>query len=174
MSENTTEKPKPNLFDIRNIIGALLGIYGVVLVIMSFATSDRQLAKVSGVNANLWVGIGLLAFAIFFIVWATLRPLVVDEKQLEEDKKAVEEEAHRRLRRGSDRLTQLAAEPAISASSSSCQANARRGARREVGTGEQGLDPGGVALGQVRVEVAQSEVVAGRAVHDPQQPHHAG
>jgi hypothetical protein len=100
MSENTTEKAKVSLFDIRNIIGALLGIYGVVLVIMSFATSDRQLAKVSGVNANLWVGIGLLAFAIFFIVWATLRPIVVDEKQLEADKKAVEEEAHRRRDEG--------------------------------------------------------------------------
>ena len=96
MSENTTEKPKVSLFDIRNIIGALLGIYGVVLVIMSFVTSDRQLAKASGVNANLWVGIGLLAFAAFFIAWAALRPIVVDEEQLEADKRAVEEEAHRR------------------------------------------------------------------------------
>ena len=100
MSENTTEKAKVSLFDIRNIIGALLGIYGVVLVIMSFATSDRQLAKASGVNANLWVGIGLLLFAVFFIVWAVLRPIVVDEKQLEADKKAVEEEAHRRRDEG--------------------------------------------------------------------------
>ena len=100
MSQNTTEKPKVNLFDIRIVIGALLGIYGVVLVIMSFATSDRDLAKVSGVNANLWVGIGLLAFAIFFITWAFLRPLVVDEAQVEADKRAVEEEAHRRLEDG--------------------------------------------------------------------------
>lgn len=97
MSENTTEKPKVSLFDIRNIIGALLGIYGVVLVIMSFVTSDRQLAKASGVNANLWVGIGLLAFAVFFIGWAFLRPIVVDQEQLEADKRAVEEAAHHRL-----------------------------------------------------------------------------
>jgi hypothetical protein len=100
MSENTTRTTRANLFDIRNIIAALLGIYGVVLVIMSFVTSDRQLAKVSGVNANLWVGIGLLLFALFFVVWAYLRPIVVDEEQLEKDKRAVDEEAHRRLEGG--------------------------------------------------------------------------
>jgi hypothetical protein len=101
MSENTTSegtatRSKAGLFDVRNIIGALLGIYGVVLLIMSFSTSDADLAKASGVNANLWVGLGLLAFAIFFIAWAALRPIVVDEEQLEADKRAVDEAAHRR------------------------------------------------------------------------------
>ncbi len=96
MSENASRTSKASLFDIRNIIAALLGIYGVVLVIMSFVTSDRQLAKVSGVNANLWVGIGLLLFAAFFVGWAYLRPIVVDEAQLERDKQAADEEAHRR------------------------------------------------------------------------------
>jgi hypothetical protein len=100
MSENATRTSKASLFDIRNIIAALLGIYGVVLVIMSFVTSDRQLAKVSGVNANLWVGIGLLLFAAFFVGWAYLRPIVVDEAQLEKDKHAVDEEAHRRRDEG--------------------------------------------------------------------------
>jgi len=100
MSHSTTEKPKVNLFDIRIVIGALLGIYGVVLVIMSFTTSDSDLAKVSGVNANLWVGLGLLAFAVFFGSWAVLRPIVVDEAQVEADKRAVDEEAHRRLEEG--------------------------------------------------------------------------
>ena len=95
MSQQQSEKPKANLFDIRNIIGALLGIYGVVLVIMSFTTSDSDLAKASGVNANLWVGIGLLAFSVFFLAWAMLRPIVVDEKQLEADKRAVDGAAHR-------------------------------------------------------------------------------
>jgi hypothetical protein len=97
MSQNGTESSKVSLFDIRTIIGALLGIYGVVLVIVSFSTSDADRAKVSGVNANLWVGIGLLAFAVFFIAWAFLRPIVVDQEKLEADKRAVEEEAHRRL-----------------------------------------------------------------------------
>jgi hypothetical protein len=102
MSENGTEGSKASLFDIRNIIGALLGIYGVVLVVVSFSTSSSDREKVSGVNANLWVGIGLLLFAAFFVVWAFLRPLVVDEKKLEEDKRAVDEEAHRRLQDRTD------------------------------------------------------------------------
>jgi hypothetical protein len=100
MSQNDTGGAKANLFDIRNIIGALLGIYGVVLLVMSFSTSSQDLEKVSGVNANRWVGIGLILFALFFVVWAFLRPIVVDEQKLEEDKRAVEEEAHRRLEGG--------------------------------------------------------------------------
>jgi hypothetical protein len=102
MSQNPTEKPKVSLFDIRNIIGALLGIYGVVLVIMSFSTSSTDLAKVSGVNANRWVGIGLLLFAAFFIGWAVLRPIEVDRAQLEADKRAVDEAAHRPREDGGD------------------------------------------------------------------------
>ena len=29
------------------------------------------------VNANLWTGIGLVVFAVAFVVWARLRPVVV-------------------------------------------------------------------------------------------------
>ena len=100
MSENNPRTSRANLFDIRNIIAALLGIYGVVLVIMSFTTSDSDLRKVSGINANLWVGIGLLLFSLFFVVWAYLRPIIVDQEQLEKDKREVEEEAHRRMEGG--------------------------------------------------------------------------
>jgi uncharacterized membrane protein len=101
MSENTTtEKSRANLFDIRNIIGALLGIYGVVLVVVSFSTSSADRAKVSGINANLWVGLVMVVVAVLFIVWAVARPIVVDEEQLEADKRAVDEEAHRRLTDG--------------------------------------------------------------------------
>jgi hypothetical protein len=92
MSENQS---KAGLFDIRNIVGALLTIYGVVLVIASFGTSDAQKAKASGVNANLWVGLVMAAVGVLMIVWAVTRPIVVDEEQLEADKRAVEEAARR-------------------------------------------------------------------------------
>ena len=97
MSQNDTAGSKASLFDIRNIIGALLGIYGVVLVIVSFAhLATPDLAKVStGSTPTCGSGSALLLFALFFMVWALLRPIVVDEEQLEEDKRAVEEEAHR-------------------------------------------------------------------------------
>lgn len=63
-------------FDIRNIIGLLLAIYGLVLLLMGLF-GDPELAKTGGVNANLWAGIVLLAFAAAFLAWAKLRPIVV-------------------------------------------------------------------------------------------------
>ena len=65
-------------FDIRNFIGALIGIYGVVLVIVGLVgTNQTQLDKANGMNINLFAGIGMVLVAAFFITWARLRPVVV-------------------------------------------------------------------------------------------------
>jgi uncharacterized membrane protein len=88
---------KVSLFDVRNIIGALLFLYGAVLFVASFSTSDADKAKADGVNANLWVGLALLVVGALMIVWAVTRPIVVDEEELEADKKAVEEAAGRHV-----------------------------------------------------------------------------
>jgi uncharacterized membrane protein len=87
---------KASLFDVRTIIGALMFLYGLVLFLTSFATSDADKAKADGVNANLWVGLALLVFGVLMIVWAVTRPIVVDEAELEADKRAVDEAAGRR------------------------------------------------------------------------------
>jgi hypothetical protein len=86
---------KAGLFDIRNIIGLLLLVYGVILVIVSFSTSEAEKARADGVNANLWVGLALLVVGALMVVWAVTRPIVVDEEQLEADKRAVDEAAGR-------------------------------------------------------------------------------
>ncbi|HEX4470624.1 MAG TPA: hypothetical protein VH085_01545, partial [Nocardioides sp.] len=86
---------KVSLFDVRNIIGALLFLYGVILLLASFGTSDADKAKADGINANLWVGLVLLVVGALMIVWAVTRPIVVDEEQVEADKRAVEEAAGR-------------------------------------------------------------------------------
>jgi uncharacterized membrane protein len=88
---------KVSLFDVRSIVGALMFLYGVILVLASFATSDADKAKADGINANLWVGLVLLVFGVLMVVWAITRPIVVDEEQLEADKRAVEEAAGRRV-----------------------------------------------------------------------------
>ena len=80
------------LFDIRNIIGALMGIYGVILVGMSFTTSEADRAKADGANLNLWTGVGLLVLAAALIGWAVTRPIVFDARELAEDKAAAEHE----------------------------------------------------------------------------------
>jgi drug/metabolite transporter (DMT)-like permease len=69
---------KAGAFDIRVFIGALLGIYGVILVLAGlFGTSEDDLDRAGGTNVNLWTGIGLVIFSACFIAWARLRPVVV-------------------------------------------------------------------------------------------------
>jgi hypothetical protein len=77
------------LFDIRNVIGALMAIYGVVLTIAGFApallrerekgASDNPVDLYFGTDANWWVGLALIGVAVVFFVWAALRPVPVEE-----------------------------------------------------------------------------------------------
>jgi uncharacterized membrane protein HdeD (DUF308 family) len=82
---------KVSLFDVRTIVGSLMSLYGVILILASFATSDADKAKADGINANLWVGVVLLVFGALMLFWAISRPIEVDEEEIEADKKAVEE-----------------------------------------------------------------------------------
>ena len=70
---------KAGAFDIRNIIGALMGLYGVILTLAGIF-ADPELEKTGGVNANLWTGLALIAVAGVFIGWARLRPIVVPQE----------------------------------------------------------------------------------------------
>jgi hypothetical protein len=79
------------LFDIRNIIGLLMAVYGVVLLLMGIF-GDEEGDKTGNVNANLWAGIVLLVVGIIFLVWARLRPVVVDEEVVAEARR--EDEGH--------------------------------------------------------------------------------
>jgi uncharacterized membrane protein len=86
---------KASLFDVRTIIGALMFLYGLILFVASFTTSDADKAKSDGINANLWVGLALLVFGALMLVWAFTRPIVVDEEELEADKREVAKAAGR-------------------------------------------------------------------------------
>ncbi|MFC7490016.1 MULTISPECIES: hypothetical protein [unclassified Knoellia] len=77
MSDTTTKKTA-GAFDIRNFIGMLLGLYGLILVLMGLF-GDKELEKTGGVNANLWTGLALLAVSAGFLVWAKVRPTVVPD-----------------------------------------------------------------------------------------------
>jgi hypothetical protein len=75
--EKQTGAPhKAGAFDIRNIIGALLGVYGVILTLAGLF-ADQAPDKTGDVNANLWTGLALVAVAAVFIGWARLKPIVV-------------------------------------------------------------------------------------------------
>ncbi|MEO6789598.1 MAG: hypothetical protein ABI249_10265 [Ornithinibacter sp.] len=72
------EKHTAGAFDIRNIIGLLLTIYGVILTLMGLFADPAE-AKTGGINANLYAGLGLLVVGLGFMAWAKLRPVVVPE-----------------------------------------------------------------------------------------------
>ena len=71
-------KKTAGAFDIRNVIGALLAVYGVILLLMG-VFGDEQSAKTGGINANLWAGIVLVVVGAAFLVWTWLRPVRIDE-----------------------------------------------------------------------------------------------
>jgi hypothetical protein len=77
---------KAGAFDIRNVIGALIGFYGIVLILVGlFDDTAAQLAKTGDVNANLWAGIVMAVVGAGFVVWSRLRPVIVESHRQPED-----------------------------------------------------------------------------------------
>src|ERR1700712_415669 len=64
-----------NLFDLRRIIGGVFVVWGILLTILGITGSDAETHKASGININLWAGLGVLGVGIVFLLWAFTRPL---------------------------------------------------------------------------------------------------
>lgn len=75
----TQGKHTAGAFDIRNFIGSLLAIYGVILTGYSFFPGGQAPEKTGDINANLIIGLVLLLVGAAFMAWARLRPVVVPE-----------------------------------------------------------------------------------------------
>lgn len=76
MSKSHEPTKTAGAFDVRNFIGALLAIFGIILTIagiVGFTPDEAE--RTGGVDANLWTGIGLIIAAAVFLVWAKVRPL---------------------------------------------------------------------------------------------------
>jgi len=78
MTDNATGKKTAGAFDVRVIIGALLGIYAVILVFMGLF-ADTEEGKTGDVNANLWAGLALAVVSAGFLIWWRVRPIVVPD-----------------------------------------------------------------------------------------------
>jgi hypothetical protein len=66
-------------FDVRNVIAALVGFYGIVLIVLGLvADSAQDRAKTGDVNANLWAGIAMAVVAAGLAVWSRARPVVIE------------------------------------------------------------------------------------------------
>lgn len=69
------------IFDIRTIVGALLGSYAIILVVTGLVhDTGAEEAKTGGVNVNLLAGLGMGAVALAFLVWVLLRPVSMPTK----------------------------------------------------------------------------------------------
>jgi xanthine/uracil/vitamin C permease (AzgA family) len=78
MSKEQSETPvsgASKLFDLRVLIGGLFTFYGVVLTIAGLVASEAAKTKASGININLWMGLGMLTVGLLFLLWWRLRPL---------------------------------------------------------------------------------------------------
>jgi drug/metabolite transporter (DMT)-like permease len=71
------QQHKAGLFDIRFIIGALLGVYGVILLLTGLIGTDHHVSNSKAIN--IWGGVALVLAAAFFAVWSRLRPIVVPD-----------------------------------------------------------------------------------------------
>ena len=89
-----TEKPKAGLFDIRVIIAALIGLYGIILVVTGLFSSEAQAEKAAGLNINVIAGIVMIVFAAAFVAWARIRPIVVPPEPKETDASEPERPVH--------------------------------------------------------------------------------
>lgn len=74
----TPRSAAAKLFDIRLLIGGLFTLYGVMLTISGFFTSDADRRKASNININLWLGIGMLLLGLLFLLWHRLNPLRIE------------------------------------------------------------------------------------------------
>ncbi len=83
MSEDT-KSAAAKLFDIRLLIGGLFIVYGVMLTVYGFFTSDAETKKAAGININLWLGLGMLVVGILFLVWRALNPVKVEPNPTDE------------------------------------------------------------------------------------------
>ena len=75
-NQQTPATRSAGALDIRNFIGTLLGLYGIVLTAMGLF-GDAELQKTGGINANLWAGILLLIGSAIFLGWAKIRPITI-------------------------------------------------------------------------------------------------
>jgi hypothetical protein len=62
------------LFDVRNVIGGLFTLYGVIITIVGLLDRPAAVHKAQGVRINLWLGLALLGLGLLFVLWRILSP----------------------------------------------------------------------------------------------------
>lgn len=75
-----SEKKRAGAFDLRNVIAALLGLYGLILLGCYFFLDpgiNPDTGQSKNATDNLWASLALLAVAAAFVLWARLKPITI-------------------------------------------------------------------------------------------------
>jgi hypothetical protein len=83
-----TEEAKSSaagLFDLRRIIGGLFTLYGVLVLGAGLFDGSNAKEKASGIDINIWTGLGMLVLGLGMLAWMALRPVDVRAVQNEMD-----------------------------------------------------------------------------------------
>jgi hypothetical protein len=75
VADKAAQQRFADLFDVRRVIGGLFAVYGAILLVAGLFASDEDVDRAQGLNANLWVGLALLATAAIFFGWALAAPV---------------------------------------------------------------------------------------------------
>lgn len=62
------------LFDIRQVIGGLFTLYGVLVTAAGVFDGSDASKKAAGIDINLWTGLGMLVLGLAMLLWMRLSP----------------------------------------------------------------------------------------------------
>ncbi|MDK8870499.1 hypothetical protein [Corynebacterium macclintockiae] len=82
VSKTSKRSHMAGAFDIRNVIGSLMGLYGLVLLISYFLLDpgmDVTTGEPKNETYNLVCGLAMIAVAVVFLLWTKLDPIKIDE-----------------------------------------------------------------------------------------------
>jgi hypothetical protein len=62
-------------FDLRNLLGALFGLYGVIVTILGIVNRTADNKQTGGIDINLWAGLAMLVVGALFFLWQRWAPV---------------------------------------------------------------------------------------------------
>lgn len=81
-AKKTKRSHMAGAFDIRNVIGSLMGLYGLVLLLSYFLLDpgmDVTTGEPKNETYNLVCGFAMVVVAAVFFLWTKLDPIKIDE-----------------------------------------------------------------------------------------------
>ncbi|SDT09415.1 hypothetical protein [Microlunatus soli] len=66
-------------FDLRRILGALFGVYGIIVLLVGIVNHSTDGDKTGGIQINIWTGIAMLIAGLLFLLWDRLAPVPAED-----------------------------------------------------------------------------------------------